>query len=80
MPPFLRMNLSSGSEYGLYIAAYLMTRLHLLRVRLSALAGSAVHRMTAANGSQMQGPACSVISRPSAVYHATRAYTAVRYP
>jgi hypothetical protein len=32
-------------------AAVRMTRLHLLRVRLSAFAGSAVHRMTAENGS-----------------------------
>jgi hypothetical protein len=34
-----------------YTAAYRMTLDHLLRVRLSALAGSAVHRITAANGS-----------------------------
>jgi hypothetical protein len=50
MPPFLRTNWSSGSASGLYAAGYLITRDHLLRVRLSALAGSAVHRMTAANG------------------------------
>jgi hypothetical protein len=37
-------NWSNGSESTLYAAAYLMTRLHLLRVRLSALMGSAVHR------------------------------------
>ena len=45
IPPFRLMNCSSGSESGLYTAAYRMTRDHLLRVRLSALAGSAVHRM-----------------------------------
>jgi hypothetical protein len=59
MPPFRRMNRSSGSKSDLYTAAYRMTRLHLLRVRLSALAGSAVQRMTAANGSlQKQGSNC----------------------
>jgi hypothetical protein len=45
------MNRSRGSESGLYAAAYRMMRDHLLRVLLSAFAGSAVHRMTAANGS-----------------------------
>ena len=40
-----RMNWSSRSESGLYIAAYRMRRLHLLRVRLSAFSGAAVHRM-----------------------------------
>jgi hypothetical protein len=49
MPPLRLMNCSSASEAGLYTAAYRMTRDHLLRVRLSALAGSAVHRMMAAN-------------------------------
>jgi hypothetical protein len=51
MPPLRLTNRSSGSESRLYAAAYLITRDHLLRVRLSALVGSAVHRMTAANGS-----------------------------
>jgi len=50
MPPFLRINSANGSESGLYTPAYLITRLHLLLVRLSALAGSAVQRMMAANG------------------------------
>jgi hypothetical protein len=50
MPPLRRMNCARGSESGLYAAAYRRARLHLLRVRLSALAGSAVHRMMAANG------------------------------
>jgi hypothetical protein len=45
MPPFRLTNLSSASESGLYAAAYRMTRDHLLLVRLSALAGSAVHRI-----------------------------------
>jgi hypothetical protein len=48
MPPLRLMNLSRGSESGLYMPAYRITRDHLLRVRLSALAGSAVQRMTAA--------------------------------
>ena len=47
MPPFRRMNRSSGSASDLRATAYRMTRDHLLRVRLSALAGSAVHRMMA---------------------------------
>jgi hypothetical protein len=57
-----------------------MTRDHLLRVRLSALAGSAVHRMIAANGSSRSEtfnrckrsarPARST-SQPSAAHHAT---------
>jgi len=51
MPPLCRMNWFRGSESGLYAAAYRITRLHLLLVRLSALLGSAVHRMMAANGS-----------------------------
>jgi hypothetical protein len=51
MPPLPATKRSSGSESGLYAAAYRITRDHLLRVRLSAFAGSAVHRMTAANGS-----------------------------
>jgi hypothetical protein len=40
IPPFRRMNSSSGKESGLYATVYLITRLHLLLVRLSALAGS----------------------------------------
>jgi hypothetical protein len=51
MPPFRLMEWPSGSESGLYPAAHRRARLQSLRVRLSALAGSAVHRMTAANGS-----------------------------
>jgi len=51
MPRLRRMNRSSGSESGLFAAAYRMTRLHLLRVRLSALAGSAVQRIAAAKAS-----------------------------
>src|SRR5580700_10967505 len=50
MPPLRRMDWSTGSKSNLQAAAYRMTRLHLLLVRLPALAGSAVHRMTAANG------------------------------
>jgi hypothetical protein len=45
MPPFRRMNSSSGSASGLHRVAYLMAQDHLLRVLLSALVGSAVHRM-----------------------------------
>jgi hypothetical protein len=51
MPPLRLMNCTRGSESSLCAAAYRRTRDHLLLVRLSALAGSAVHRMTAANGS-----------------------------
>jgi hypothetical protein len=74
MPPLRVMNRSRGSESGLYAAAYRMTRHHLLRVRLSALAGSAVHRMMAANGSSRSDTAnrckrnarrARSISRPS---------------
>src|SRR5580700_11186941 len=51
MPPLRWMNWARRSESGLYAVAYRRARLHLLLVRLSALAGSAVHRMTAPNGS-----------------------------
>jgi hypothetical protein len=40
MPPLRLMNWSSGSAFGLYTATYRITRDHLLRVLLSALAGS----------------------------------------
>jgi hypothetical protein len=55
----------------------------------SALAGSAVHRMIAANGSSRSDTSnrckrrarrARSTSRPSAVHQATRPYTAVRYP
>jgi hypothetical protein len=46
MPPLRLMNWSSGSAFGLYTATYRITRDHLLRVLLSALAGSAVRQMT----------------------------------
>jgi hypothetical protein len=75
MPPFRRMNRSKGSESDLYTAAYRMTRLHVLRVRLSALAGSAVHRMRDAKGSSrsvtsnrcercVRNPACPFSGSP----------------
>jgi hypothetical protein len=51
MPPLRLMNWPKTSESDLYAAAYRISRDHLLRVLLSALAGSAVHRMMAANGS-----------------------------
>src|SRR5436190_22191717 len=51
MPPLRLMNWSSGSEFKLYLSAYRSTRDHFDRVRLATLAGSAVQRMTAANGS-----------------------------
>jgi hypothetical protein len=38
MPPLRWTNLSRGSDSGLYAAAYRISRDHLLRVRLSALA------------------------------------------
>jgi hypothetical protein len=49
IPPLRRMNRSKGSESSLYAAAYRIRRDHLLLVRLSAFAGSAVHRMIEAN-------------------------------
>jgi hypothetical protein len=81
MPSLRRVNCSRGSKTGLWAATYLMRRDHLLRVRLSALAGSAVHRMTAANGSSRSETSnrrnrsawqARSISRPSAVPHATK--------
>jgi len=87
MPPLRLMNGSSGSESGLYAAAYRMTRDHLLLVRLSALARSAMHRMMAANGSsrseisslrKQTARRARLISWPSAAHHATKSYTAVR--
>jgi site-specific DNA recombinase len=63
MPPLRWMNRSRGSESGLYAAAYRIIRDHLLRVRLSALAGSAVHRITAAKGSLQAEP--SIRSAPA---------------
>jgi hypothetical protein len=80
MPPFRRINWSRGSESGLYAAAYLITRDHLLRVLLSALAEPAVHRMMAANGSsrsdtfkrrKLRARRARLTSRPSAVHQAT---------
>ncbi len=80
--PSLRLtNCSSGSESALHLAAYRITRDHLLRVRLSALAGSAVHRIMAANGSSRSDTSnrcrrrarqVRSTSRPSAVHQATR--------
>jgi hypothetical protein len=81
IPPLRRMNRSKGSESRLYTAAYLITRDHLLLVRLSAFSGSAVHRMTTANGSSRSNTSnrckrrarrARSISWPSAVHQATR--------
>jgi hypothetical protein len=47
MPPFRLMNSGSCSRAFFWSSAYRSTLLHLLRERLSTLAGSAVHRMTA---------------------------------
>jgi hypothetical protein len=55
MPPFRRTNAASGSEYDLYSAAYRRTRDHLDRARLSTLLGSAVQKITIANGSSVVG-------------------------
>src|ERR1700730_9616288 len=49
--PLRLMNCLSRSECDLYLSAYRSMRDHLDRVRLSTLAGSAVQRMIAANGS-----------------------------
>jgi hypothetical protein len=62
-----------------------------LRLLLSAFAGSAVHRMTAANGSlQSSGTercersaragSIDFAFRPSTAHQATKPYTALRYP
>src|SRR3984893_8557561 len=51
--PLRLVNCSSRSECDLYLSAYRSMRDHLDRVRLSTLAGSAVQRMTAANGSSL---------------------------
>ena len=81
MPPLRRTNRSSGSESGFYAAAQRITRDHLLRVRLSALAGPAVRRMMAAKASsrsdtpnrcRRSARRARSTSRPSAVHHATR--------
>jgi hypothetical protein len=81
IPPFRLTNWSRGSDSDLYAAAYRMSRDHLLRVRLSALAESAVHRMTAANGSSRSDTSSRCkrrarrarsSSRPSAAHQATR--------
>jgi hypothetical protein len=45
------MKAASGSELGLYSAAYRNACDHFERVRLSTFAGSEVLRMIAANGS-----------------------------
>jgi hypothetical protein len=55
MLPLRLMNRSSGSATGLYAMAYRITRDHSDRVRLSTFLGSAVHKMTAANGSSVVG-------------------------
>src|SRR3984893_3441640 len=87
MPPLRLMNASSDPECDLYLSAYRSTRDHLDRVRLSTFVGSAVQRMTAANGSS---PANGQIlckrralwarsrARPSAAHQATRSKTAAR--
>src|SRR5262249_25288043 len=51
MPPLRWRKSLSNSFSGLYFAAYRKTRDHLLRVLSSAFLGSAVHAITAANGS-----------------------------
>ena len=88
IPPFRLTNWSRGSESDLYAAAYRRTRDHLLRVRLSALAGSAVHRMIAANGSSRSDTSnrhrrtarrARSSPLPSAAHQETKPYTAIRY-
>jgi hypothetical protein len=51
IPPLRLMNSANGSLSSFSLFAYRSTLLHLLRVRLSVLAGSAVHRMMAVNTS-----------------------------
>jgi hypothetical protein len=53
IPPLILRNLPNGSISSLRNAAYRIIRGRLLRVRLSTLCGSAVHRMMAANGSSL---------------------------
>ena len=66
MPPLRRTNAASGSAFVLYSAAYRSTRDHLDRVRLSTFSRSAVHKITAANGSSVVGKStpCS-LQRPT---------------
>jgi hypothetical protein len=54
MPPLRLINWSKASESGLHAAAYRRRRDHLLRVRLSAFIGSAVHRMMASLTRRLQ--------------------------
>jgi hypothetical protein len=51
IPPFRLTNRASGSEGSLCAKVYRRARDHLDRVRLSTFFGSAVQRITAANGS-----------------------------
>src|SRR6516225_8464977 len=55
MPPLRWRKSLSNSFSGLYFAAYRKTRDHLLRVLSSTFLGSAVHAITAANGSSGSG-------------------------
>jgi hypothetical protein len=63
-PPTSILKFRTGPA-PLWIAAYLITRLHLLRVRLSALAGSEVHRMMAANGCSLSETSRPCVAPPS---------------
>src|ERR1700730_17602167 len=87
MPPLRLMNASSGPGGDLYAKAYRRRRDHFDRVRLSTLAGSAVQRIIAANGSSSSHGhiLCNRTAlwersraRWSAVHHATKSKTAVR--
>src|SRR5437016_2862092 len=87
IPPLRLIKRSSGSEWFLYFSAYRSTRDHFDLVRLSTFSRSAVHRITAANGSSVVGKSrrcsCSaqrarLMARSSAAHHATSSKTAVR--
>ena len=87
IPPLRRMKAATGSELGLYSAAYRSTRDHFNRVRLSTFAGSEVQRMMAANGSSWSNGRTFCNHRAfwarsrarfSSDHHATKSKTAVR--
>src|ERR1700730_3236281 len=87
IPPLRLINCTSDSDEVFCATAYRSTRVHLDRVLLSTFAGSAVERITAANGSSLSNgftfrnrSAFCARSRArfSAIHHATSSNTAVK--
>src|SRR5260370_21388516 len=88
IPPFRLINRKSGSDAIFCTSAHRTALDHFDRVRLSTLAGSAVQRMIAANGSSWsvgiilrnRSALCARSrARVSANHHATSSNTAVKY-